>query len=109
STARDAPDLDRKAAALTLYDDAHRLYRAKLKDPERALAALRKLLELSPENAGYREELARLLDEASEKNKNGQSASLMREAIGVWSGLVEETPGFVEGVNKLRVLYERAG
>lgn len=109
SSARDAPDLDRKAAALSLFEDALRLYRFKVRDPERALAALRKVLELTPDDPRYREELARLLDEASEKNKNGQSAALVREAIGVWSRIVEETPGFVEGVHKLRLLYDRAG
>lgn len=109
SSARDAPDLDRKAAALSLFDDALRLYRFNVRDPERALAALRRVLELTPDDPRYREEHARLLDEASEKNKNGQSAALVREAIGVWSRIVEETPGLVEGVQKLRALYDRAG
>lgn len=109
STSRDAQDLDRKAAALALYTDVLRTYRLKLRDPERALGALRKVLELSADEAAKREDLARLLDEVADKNKNGQSAALVKEAIAVWARLVEEQPGFVEGVAKLRALYERSG
>jgi tetratricopeptide (TPR) repeat protein len=109
STSRDAPELDRKLAALQLYSDVLRTYRLKLRDPERALGVLRKVLELSADEPQKREDLARLLDEVADKNKNGRSAALVKEAIGVWARLVEEQPGFVEGVAKLRALYDRSG
>lgn len=108
STARDAPELDRKAAARRLLDDALRLYRVRLRDPERALAALRKLLALAPEDPVYREDFARLLDRAAERDPRAPDA-LVREAIGAWAQIVESHPGFVEGLRRLSVLQARAG
>jgi tetratricopeptide (TPR) repeat protein len=108
STARDAPDLDRKTAAVLLFDEALRIARFRLDDPERALAQLRKLLELRPAELRYKEELARILDKAVARAPE-KSASLVREAIGAWGDLVERQPGYIEGLNRLAALSMKSG
>jgi lipopolysaccharide biosynthesis regulator YciM len=102
TSARDAKDLDRTQAAVGLFDEVLRLSRYRLDDPERALRAARKLMELAPDVARYREELALLLDRARER-RNGDVV-LVRESIGAWARLVEDRPGYIEGLHKLHAL-----
>ncbi|MCK6551803.1 hypothetical protein L6R52_38570, partial [Myxococcota bacterium] len=107
TSARDARELDRKAAARALWDDALRVQRLGLRDLDGALAVLRRLLELAPDDKVYREEHARLLDRVAEKAASPEP--LVREAIGAWARLVEEEPGYVEGLRRLKVLRAKAG
>jgi tetratricopeptide (TPR) repeat protein len=108
TTARDAPDLDRRSAAVRLFDQSLRIARYRLDDPVRALVQLRHLLELQPHEARYKEEFARLLDKAAAKTPEN-NASFVKEAIGAWGELVERQPGFVEGLKRLFSLSTEGG
>ncbi len=108
STAIDAPDGDCTQAAVALYERAVDLYRYRLEAPERALSVSRRLLELAPAVARYREDYARLLDSVASQNPSS-APKLLDESINAWGELVERDPGYLDGLVRLMQLRAMRG
>lgn len=83
------------------------LYRDRLAEPGRALEVLRILMAM-PEQPDWQQDYAELLD-AQLKVEVGPRDTLIDEAIQAWSTLVEQRPGYAEGLRRLHSLRSEAG
>lgn len=98
---------DAESMGRARLEAAIELYRDRLRDPERALETLRRLMERDPDPR-WQEPYARLLDAMLEAD-GGAHDGLAWEAIRAWAALVEARPGRIEGLHRLYHLRTQVG